>query len=149
MHSEQLVMSYPHNLYLHLLLTLGVFGTACMLLFLVGGVWRVSRGVKTGRFETQYERGFVLLGVLVLGGFLIDQIKIEFLRQATIDYVHFVFALFGLFLGLADAARVRASQAAWVESGAPNLGPDEPLPSMYSRARAGNRAVASSGLAGP
>jgi hypothetical protein len=39
---------------------------------------------------------------------LLDELKIEFLRDTTEDYAHFVFALFGIFLGWADAARARA-----------------------------------------
>jgi O-antigen ligase len=149
LHPEQLVMSYPHNLYLHLLLTLGIFGTACMLFFLLAITWRIHTGTRTGSFENTYKKGFVSLGVLIMAGFFLDQIKIEFLRQATIDYVHFVLALFGMFLGLADAARVRASRVAEVESGTPDLGPDEPLPSMHFRGGTGNRAAASRWLAEP
>ena len=53
----------------------------------------------------------VLVGVLLSVGFFIDELKIEFLRHSSIDYVHFVFAQFGIFLGLADRARVNASKA--------------------------------------
>jgi O-antigen ligase len=145
-HPEQLVMSYPHNLYLHLLLTLGMFGTASMLFFLLAIAWRIHTATRTGIFENTYQKGFVSLGVLIIVGFLVDQLKIEFVRQATIDYVHFMFALFGMFIGFADAARVRASQPVRVESGVPALGPDRPLAaglSMNPRVGSGNRTGAS------
>jgi O-antigen ligase len=151
-HPEQLVMSYPHNLYLHLLLTLGIFGTACMLFFLLATAWRIHTATRTGSFENTYQKGFVSLGVLIIAGFFVDQIKIEFVRHSTIDYVHFVFALFGMFLGLADAGRARALQSGQVESETPELGPDEPLPAALSMGpRVGtdkNRAGKSEWLAG-
>ena len=95
-------MSYPHNLYLHLVLTLGLVGAACVLFFLFKITWRTYKGVRLGRFDSEYQKGLVLLGVLLAIGFFVDQMKIEFVRHGTIDYVHFVFALFGIFLGLAD-----------------------------------------------
>jgi O-antigen ligase len=107
---EQLVMGYPHNLYLHLLLTLGIVGTAALLYFLLLATWRIYRGATAGSFANDYERGLLVLGTLLAVGFFADQMKIEFLRQSTIDYVHFVFGLFGIFLGIAD--RGRASRMA-------------------------------------
>jgi O-antigen ligase len=109
-HPEQLTMEYPHNLYMHLVLTLGLVGATCMLYFLFSITWRTYRGARVGQYDDDYERGLVVLGVLLAVGFFVDQIKIEFVRHDTIDYVHFVFALFGIFLGLGDRARVRASE---------------------------------------
>ena len=109
-HPDQLSMSYPHNLYLHLLLTLGIVGTAAVLYFLLLATWRIYRGNKEGSFASEYERGLLILGTLLALGFFVDQMKIEFLRHTTIDYVHFVFGLFGIFLGIAD--RGRASRMA-------------------------------------
>lgn len=102
LHPEQLVMNYPHNLYLHLLVTVGAVGTAIMLFFLFGVVWRVYRGARYGRADGTYEQGLPLLGVIVLVGILVDEMKIEFLREGTVDYAHFVLAVFGVFLGWAD-----------------------------------------------
>jgi O-antigen ligase len=118
LHPEQLTISYPHNLYLHLVLTLGLVGAACMLYFLFAMTWRIHRGARLGTFRSEYERGLVVLGVLLAIGFFVDEMKIEFLRHDTIDYVHYIFALFGIFLGLADRARVRANQLATSSSNA-------------------------------
>jgi O-antigen ligase len=107
-HPEQLTISYPHNLYLHLLVTLGLVGAASMLYLLFSITWRIYRGARLGAHGSEYERGLVVLGVLLAIGFFLDQMKIEFVRHTTIDYVHFVFAMFGIFLGLADRARVRS-----------------------------------------
>jgi hypothetical protein len=47
----------------------------------------------------------VKLGVLSMIVFLIDEIKIEFLRFGFIDYWQYIFSLFAMFLGFADLAR--------------------------------------------
>jgi O-antigen ligase len=104
-HPEQLISPYPHNLYLYLLLTVGVLGTGCMLFFLLHIAWRIYHGARYGVFSTAYEKGWVLIGTLIVATFLVDELKIEFLRTGTVDYAHFVFALFGIFLGWADNAR--------------------------------------------
>lgn len=108
----QLVGPYPHNLYLHLLMTVGILGTAAMLFFLFSVATRVYSGVKRGVFDSPYERGWILVGTIVIVGFLVDEIKIEFLRYTTVDYGHFVFALFGIFLGWSDQARINARMIA-------------------------------------
>jgi O-antigen ligase len=109
-HPEQLVMAYPHSLYLHLLLSVGIVGSACMLYFLFSTVLRVYSGALKGSFGDSYQRGLLMVGFLILAGIMVDQVKIEFLRHGTIDYVHFVLALFGVFLGLADRS-LEAAQA--------------------------------------
>jgi O-antigen ligase len=107
-HPEQLVLDYPHNLYLYLLVTVGIVGTMCMVYFLFSIAWKVWRAASRGIFDNEYEKGWVLVGALVIIGFLVDQLKIEFLRAGTIDYAHFIFALFGVFLGWADRAKANA-----------------------------------------
>ena len=109
---EQLVGPYPHSLYLYLLVSVGILGTACMLFFLFGVASRVYQGAKRGYFKSEYERGWVLVGTIVIVAFLVDELKIEFLRYTTVDYGHFVFALFGIFLGWADSARGNAREEA-------------------------------------
>ena len=101
---EQLVSTFPHNLYLHLLVTVGVLGTFCMLFFLFGVLWRVYQGSRLGSFKSSVDRGWVAVGIIVIGTILIDELKIEFLRFTTVDYAHFIFAVFGMFLGWADQA---------------------------------------------
>lgn len=110
--SEQLVSPYPHNLYLYLLVTVGVVGLACMLLFFGRVLYGLAKGAKYGAYSSDYERGLVSIGIIVVVTFLIDEIKIEFLRNGTADYAQFMFALFGLFLGWADrgCAKARTEQ---------------------------------------
>lgn len=118
-HREQLVMEYPHNLYLHLLLTLGILGTACFLYFLFAATWRIFVGANRGQYHSDYERGLVFAGLLVVGGFLVHELIIEFLRHTTMDYVHFRLALFGIFVGLADRAKSGMSVPAATEEPVP------------------------------
>lgn len=105
---EQLVSQYPHSLYLHLLVTVGIVGTLCMLFFIISVLWRIRQGVKTGHFRSEYEKGWLLVGLILVVAFLVDELKIEFLRNTSVDYAHFVFAVFGIFLGWADKARRQA-----------------------------------------
>lgn len=105
---EQLVSRYPHNLYLYLLVTVGILGASCMLFFFGSVAWRIHQGAKRGQFSGEYDKGLVVVGLLVVVAFLVDELKIEFLRSGTVDYAHFVFALFGIFLGWADSARAKA-----------------------------------------
>jgi O-antigen ligase len=107
-HRDQLLMNYPHSLYLYLLVTVGIVGTLAFLLFFIAAAARVLRSASTGNFASEYERGWVLVGSIVLVAFFLDQIKIEFLRGGTTDFAHFIFAIFGWFIGCADEARARA-----------------------------------------
>ena len=109
-HPDQLILAYPHNLYLHLLVTVGVVGTIAFLIFFLVALVRLFRAPRTGNFATEYERGLVRVGLIVLVGFLVDELKIEFLRSGTTDYAHFVFALLGLFIACADQARAEGTR---------------------------------------
>jgi hypothetical protein len=107
-HREQLIIEFPHNLYLHLLLSIGLLGLACLLHFLLVATWRIYKGTRVVADGVEYEQGLVWTGLVVVGGFLLHETVIEFLRAGTIDYVHFRFALFGIFLALADRVVLRA-----------------------------------------
>ena len=49
--------------------------------------------------------GLLRLGSLFMLVFLVDQIKVEFLRYAQVDYWHFVFCLLAILVGAADVAK--------------------------------------------
>ena len=108
---EQLVAPYPHNLYLHLMVSVGVVGTAAMLFFFFSVMRRIYLGVRRGSFSDEYDRGLVLMGMLFVITFLVDELKIEFNRATTSDYAQFVFAMFGIFVAWADKARAEAREA--------------------------------------
>ena len=47
--------------------------------------------------------GMTRLALLVIVLIAIDQLKIEFLRFGTVDYLQFVFALLAIYLGIGDS----------------------------------------------
>lgn len=105
---RQLVSPYPHSLYLYLLVTVGIVGLAAMLFFFGRVVYGLAKGAGQGVYDNDYEKGLVSVGFIVVATFLIDELKIEFLRNGTADYAQFMFALFGVFLGWADRGIMRA-----------------------------------------
>jgi O-antigen ligase len=100
-YKDHVVIPYPHSLYLYLLFTVGILGATAVLGFIV----RIALHIYQGRnriFESDYTQGLARLGTLLMVAFLIDQIKIEFMRINFVDYQHFVFGMFGMWLGLVD-----------------------------------------------
>jgi hypothetical protein len=90
---------HPHNLYLFLLYTLGALGLAAYLAF-----WaRLYRDYYRSSLQTHDDPvvdGMSRLGIVLLAVFLIDQMKIEFLRHNTTEYQHFLFMLWGALAAL-------------------------------------------------
>ncbi len=113
---EQLVSPYAHSLYLHLMVTVGIVGTACMLFFLFGVLFRMYSVARISGRISSYDRGLIWVGFVVVGTFLVDELKIEFLRNTTVDYANFMFATFGIFLGWADNARIQISSSLRADS---------------------------------
>lgn len=97
-------MPYPHSLYLYLLATVGIFGLMAMVFFIFRVGWHLH-AARNRIFESEYVMGFSKLGVLLIFAFMIDQIRIEFLRIELVDYQHFIFGMFGMWLGLADRGK--------------------------------------------
>jgi O-antigen ligase len=97
-------ITYPHNLYLFLLYTTGVFGLAVYFLFFGWMIVRIRRGARN-LDNDPFMQGLVKLGWLLMLIFLIDQMKVEFLRYAYVDYWHYIFSIFAIWLALADQSR--------------------------------------------
>lgn len=95
---------YPHSLPLFLLYTLGPLGLVAYIIFFVLLLRRLYVGSK-GQGDSEM-RGLSLLGFLILSMFLIDEIKIEFLRFTHSDYQSIIFTILGGFLGISDRARM-------------------------------------------
>jgi O-antigen ligase len=95
---------YPHNVYLYLLYTTGAAGLILYLIFFAWLVVRYRRGIRQPSGDPFID-GFIKLGILSMIVFLVDQIKIEFLRFEYIDYWHYTFAVFAMWLAFADMAR--------------------------------------------
>ena len=97
---EGYIKFYPHNLYLFILYTTGVVG------FIAYGIWAVTYWrilCRENRRKRPYRglgKGLPTLGMVVFIIFLIDQLKVEFLRSGLLDYQHYIAALFGMFVGL-------------------------------------------------
>jgi hypothetical protein len=96
----------PHNLYLYLLVTLGIIGFAAYACF-----WAKTLQVFQKAFKLKCNDIFLnnipKLGILILAVFLFDQMKLEFLRYKLNDYQHFIFILFGAFIGFAHLLAIR------------------------------------------
>ncbi|MGH8249937.1 MAG: O-antigen ligase family protein [Steroidobacteraceae bacterium] len=97
-------LEYPHSLYLYLLVSVGIVGTCAFAVYFLNLGMQLLRSTRAIRGRTGYLEGLVRLGPLILFLFLLDQIRIEFLRQAFSDYQHVVFGLLGMWLGLAHRA---------------------------------------------
>jgi O-antigen ligase len=97
-------LHFPHNLYLFLALTIGVVGLfAYLLLFWSFYAWwrRAQRRPRGDAFHD----GLSLLAVLLLIAFLVDQLKIEFLRSQFTDHQQYMFALWAILLGATSGVR--------------------------------------------
>jgi O-antigen ligase len=98
------VINFPHNLYLFLLYTVGFAGLIVYLFFFAWLTSRYRAGVRKS-IDDPFVHGFIKLGVLLMIVFLIDQMKVEFLRFQTVDYWHYLFSIFAIWLAFADMAR--------------------------------------------
>ena len=100
---------YPHNLYLFLLYTLGFLGLLTYMVFFFSLYFRFWRGSKQN-IDDSYLRGIPTLGMLLLIVFLVDQLKIEFLRLRVNDMQHYLFTLWAILLAFTDLNQNKISQ---------------------------------------
>lgn len=102
--------SYPHNLYLYLLSTVGVVGFVAFFYFFLTPL---VRSIKLQRLLNphSYESTFSKTSILVMIVILIDQLKVEFIRMNLVDYWHFIFAFLGIWLAMGDRAPRAISRA--------------------------------------
>jgi O-antigen ligase len=84
---------WPHNNYLMYWHMLGIVGLAAFL-WILQRLWRATRHAASSMGDPDYARGLLLAlqGMLVL--FVIDQIKIDYLRNPV--YAYWVWIFFGL-----------------------------------------------------
>ena len=105
------LISYPHNLYLFLLFTVGVTGLIAFLIFLGTPLYRCLQTSKNAVSDVHIS-SFAKTGIIIMIIIFIDQVKVEFLRFGLVDYWHFVFALLGLLVAFCDRANDRLSHHA-------------------------------------
>ena len=95
-------INYPHNLYLYLLYTVGVVGIVAYLAFFGAIIRRYWKNASWSSGD-ELSDGMTKLALLMIALIAIDQVKIEFLRFGTVDYLQFVFALLAIYLGIGDS----------------------------------------------
>jgi O-antigen ligase len=96
---------WPHNGYLYYLHTIGILGTSAFL-WIVGLLWFDSRRNSTDSLtSTNYPRSLLLVWHIVLTVFLIDQLKIEYLRNQ--HYQFFPWIIFGLMVATLNVVRAQ------------------------------------------
>jgi len=95
-------ITYPHNLYLYLLYTVGAVGMIAYLAFF-GSIARRYWKNASWNSGDDLSDGMAKLALLMIILIAVDQLKIEFLRFVTVDYLQFMFALLAIYLGLGDS----------------------------------------------
>jgi O-antigen ligase len=95
-------ITFPHNLYLHLLYTVGVVGLVAYLAFFGSIVRRYWKNASWSSGD-ELSDGMTKLALLMVVVIAVDQLKIEFLRFQTTDFLQFVFALLAIYLGIGDS----------------------------------------------
>jgi hypothetical protein len=101
---------YPHNLYLFLLSTVGVFGFVAFMNFALQPLYECWKTSSLSKVSLEYV-AFAKTGIVIMIVFFVDQVKVEFLRISAVDYWHFIFALFGIFVAACDQTRSKEMQA--------------------------------------
>jgi O-antigen ligase len=76
---------WPHNGYLYVGNLVGLVGLACYL-WLLFKLWRTSRPVSLDLRDANYARAYLLIAHVQLVVFLVDQLKIDFLRNPTYPF---------------------------------------------------------------
>lgn len=102
---------WPHNLYLYYASIVGVIGLSFYLWFL-WELWKLSRPRAPSLGSGSFLQGARLTFRVMLVQFMIDQTKIEYLRNER--YSFFVWFFFGLILAVCTAAENEWRQAASV-----------------------------------
>ena len=92
---------YPHNLYLFLLYTLGIVGLISYLLFFSAIYYKFIKANRRN-LSRSFNDGLPKLGIILITVFLIDQIKLEFLRHNLHDYQNYIFMIFAAFIAFSD-----------------------------------------------
>ncbi len=97
-------ISYPHNLYLFLLFTVGAVGAIAFLTFLATPLVRCWLTVRQLSID-QNVQNLARMGIIIMIVIFVDQLKVEFMRITLVDYWHFVFALIGMLIAVCDRAK--------------------------------------------
>jgi hypothetical protein len=97
---------WPHNGYLYIGNLVGFAGLG-IFLWLMARLWILSRPVARDLHDPNYARAFMVIGHVQLFVFLIDQVKIDFMRNSIYPY-----QIWFMFASIAAAYRLSRSPAA-------------------------------------
>jgi O-antigen ligase len=99
--STTYIAFYPHNLYLYVLVTMGIVGLFAYL-NLFAFIYLYIQRARKKNIDNAFLRNMPTLFLIMFFMFIIDQMKIEFIRFHVNAYQHYMFILFGLFLGASN-----------------------------------------------
>ncbi len=97
---------WPHNLYLYVANLIGLVGLS-IFLWLMATLWRISRPQGDRLGDPDYARAFLLVGHVQLFTFLVDEIKIEYLRNPI-----YIFQIWILFASIVAAYQITKREPA-------------------------------------
>jgi O-antigen ligase len=84
----------PHSIYLYLFNVTGLFGLLSFLFFLYRIVRMSTASIRASLVSSPFSHAFLKVLHVMLFMFVIDQIKIEYLRSNV--YIYFIWLIFGL-----------------------------------------------------
>jgi putative inorganic carbon (HCO3(-)) transporter len=122
---------WPHNVYLYYAYIVGLVGLF-FFLWILRALWQSSRPLAASLGSGTYVEGATVVMRVVLFMFMLDQLKIDYLRNGT--YSFFVWFLFGLILAVHQVAlRERALPVAVEADREPALRPPTVRPVAAAR----------------
>ena len=99
---------WPHNAYLLVANFVGIIGLSAYLWWLVR-TWRITTPVRSDLQDPDYARGFLVVAHVQLFIFLVDQLKIDWIRNQT--YTFTLFGILGVMTATALIVRREAESA--------------------------------------
>ncbi len=103
---------WPHNVYLYYAYIVGVVGLA-FYLWILSRLWQATRVRALSFGDGTFIGGATVLARVILVMFMIDQLKIDYLRNSI--YSYFIWFLFGLIVAIGNVASAEATSGAAAE----------------------------------
>jgi len=100
---------YPHNLYLYILYTTGLFGLLAYITFMIRFLFIIKKENKRLLCYNNFLSNLPRLALIVFIIILFDQMKVEALRSGFSDYQHYLSCIFGMFAGLKNISNTETS----------------------------------------
>lgn len=99
---------WPHNVYLYIGNLVGLFGLS-FFLWILWRLWRISRPATTDLREGSYAAVYLVFGHVQLLVFMIDQLKIDYLRSPIYQFQ--VWVMFAFLVAAAQLAHAKPAVA--------------------------------------